>query len=302
LRLLWRLIKIAAAAAHFDAMDCTRMPMEPALIFNTGLGLMFLLGLRHGFDPDHIAMIDAMAYRAFGQRPLLAPWTGTLFALGHGLAVTAIAVGLGAWTTGVALPALAQTVLDWLPTTLLVLVGAVNLHGLLRRRAYTPRGWKSRFLPRRLQTSSHPLAIFGVGVLFALVFDTATQAAAWGVAAGSDPGSGAAAGAHAGGAMALLAGLAFTLGMVITDTLDGHIVVRLLRQASGAASMAAHRRRIGWVVVVMSFALAAYDIATRWRPHVELGDLALTIIGATLVGSALVAYTVARRQADNRIA
>jgi high-affinity nickel-transport protein len=270
--------------------------MEPALLFNTGLGLMFLLGLRHGFDPDHIAMIDAMAYRAFGQRPRLAPWTGTLFALGHGLAVTAIAVGLGAWTSGVTLPAPVRIVLDWLPTALLALVGAVNLHGLLRRHAYAPRGWKSRFLPRRLQASSHPLAIFGVGVLFALVFDTATQAAAWGVAAGSG------ADAHAGGAMALLAGLAFTLGMVITDTVDGHIVVRLLRQAASAAGMAAHRRRIGWVVVVMSFALAAYDIATRWRPHVELGDLALTIIGATLAGSALVAYTLARRQAGRRIA
>jgi len=272
--------------------------MEPALIFNTGLGLMLLLGLRHGFDPDHIAMIDAMTYRAFGQRPLLAPWTGTLFALGHGLAVTAIAVGLGAWTSGVALPVLAQTVLDWLPTALLVVVGAVNLRGLLRQRAFTPRGWKSRFLPRRLQASSHPLAVFGIGVLFALVFDTATQAAAWGVAAKS----GAAAGPHAGSAMALLAGLAFTLGMVITDTVDGRIVVRLLRQAAGDAGMAAYRRRIGWVVVVMSFALAAYEIATRWRPHAELGDLPMTIIGATLVGSVLVAYILARRQTGSRIA
>jgi hypothetical protein len=35
---------------------------------------------------------------------------------------------------------------------------------------------------------------------------------------------------------------------------------------------------------------------------VELGDLALTIIGAALVGSALVAYTVARRQVGGRIA
>lgn len=271
--------------------------MEPALIFNTGLGLMFLFGLRHGFDPDHIAMIDSMAYRAFSQHPQVAPWTGTLFALGHGLAVTAIAVGLGAWTSGVALPALVQTVLDALPTVLLVAVGAINLRALLQRRAFTPRGWKSRFLPRRLQGSSHPLAIAGVGVLFALVFDTATQAAAWGVAAKS----GADASAGPGPMMALLAGLAFTLGMVITDTLDGRIVVRLLRQASGGAGLAAHRRRIGWVVVLMSFALAAYEIATRWQPHVELGELPMSLIGAALVASALVAYTIARKRTAQAI-
>jgi len=266
--------------------------MDLTFLLNTSLGLMFLLGLRHGFDPDHIAMIDSMTYRAFGQRPLLAPWTGTLFALGHGLAVTAIAVGLGAYTSGVVLPPLVQTVLDWLPTALLILVGAVNLRGLLRRQDFAPRGWKTRFVPRRLQASSHPLAIVGVGVLFALVFDTATQAAAWGYAAKP----GAAAGAGLGPMLALLAGLAFTLGMMITDTIDGHIVVRLLRQASSRAGIAVHRRRIGWVVVVMSFALAAYEIATRWRPLVELGELPMTIIGCTLVGSALVAYTIARRR------
>ena len=96
--------------------------------------------------------------------------------------------------------------------------------------------------------------------------------------------------------LALLAGLAFTLGMMITDTIDGHIVVRLLRQASSRTGTAVHRRRIGWIVVVMSFALAAYEIATRWRPNVALGELPMTIIGATLVGSALVAYTIARKR------
>jgi len=271
--------------------------MDPTLLFNTGLGLMFLLGLRHGFDPDHIAMIDSMTYRAFGQRPRLAPWTGTLFALGHGLAVTAIAVGLGAYAGGLVLPAPVQAILDWLPTLLLLLVGASNLRDLLRRRDFAPRGWKSRFVPRRLHERSHPLAIFGVGVLFALVFDTATQAAAWGYAAGV----GTDAGVHAGGTMALLAGLAFTLGMVITDTLDGHIVARLLRQASSRAGIAVHRRRIGWIIVLMSFSLAAHELATRWRPGFELGELPMTLIGCTLVGSALIAYALARRHTGTRL-
>ena len=45
--------------------------MEAALLPIPGLSLMFMLGLRHGFDPDHIAIIDSMAYRALGERPRL---------------------------------------------------------------------------------------------------------------------------------------------------------------------------------------------------------------------------------------
>jgi high-affinity nickel permease len=38
--------------------------MEPA-----GLLLMLMLGLRHGFDPDHIAIIDGVAVRYTATKP-----------------------------------------------------------------------------------------------------------------------------------------------------------------------------------------------------------------------------------------
>lgn len=34
----------------------------------SGLGLLFVLGLRHGFDPDHIAVIDGLTLRAEQRR------------------------------------------------------------------------------------------------------------------------------------------------------------------------------------------------------------------------------------------
>ena len=166
--------------------------MEPALLPIPGLSLMFMLGLRHGFDPDHIAIIDSMAYRALGERPRLAPWTGTLFAL---------------------------------------------------------------------------------------VFDTATQAAAWGYAAT----------VNAGSATALIAGLAFTAGMVVTDSADGRLMVRLLRSASGQADAAAYRRGIGWAVVVMSYSMALYQITTMLRPTAEVDELALTVVGCGLFLGLLIA-------------
>jgi high-affinity nickel-transport protein len=48
----------------------------------SGILLMFMLGLRHGFDPDHIAIIDGVSVRYAATKPLLAKWTGTLFAAG----------------------------------------------------------------------------------------------------------------------------------------------------------------------------------------------------------------------------
>lgn len=259
------------------------------LLPTSGLSLMFMLGLRHGFDPDHIAMIDSLAYRSLEQRPRLAPWMGTLFALGHGLAVTAIAVALGAFAGGLALPDPVRTTLDWLPTLLLIVVGSLNLRALLRPRAYRPQGWKTPFIPASLRGNSHPLAIVLVGILFALVFDTATQAAAWGYAMA----------ASGGGQAALMAGLAFTTGMVVTDTADGRLMVRLLRQASGRSGAAAYRRRVGWGVVLVSYAMAAYAIAIHWWPQVELGDLGLTMAGCALVLAVLLAGAwLARRRPD----
>lgn len=268
--------------------------MDTALLPLPGLSLMFMLGLRHGFDPDHIAIIDSMVYRALDERPRLAPWTGTLFALGHGLAVTAIAVVLGAFAGGIALAPALRAVLDWLPTLLLILVGTLNLRDLLRVDTYRPKGWKTLFVPLRWRNSSHPLAMFGTGVLFALVFDTATQAAAWGYAAT----------ANAGSVTALVAGLAFTAGMVITDSADGRLMVRLLRGASGQAdaAVAAYRRRIGWTVVLMSYAMALYQIATRLRPDVELDELAFTALGCALFVGLLVACALLARLARKRAA
>lgn len=266
---------------EFSALKCNRLAkdrqMDEVFLPTSGLWLMFALGLRHGLDPDHIAMIDNMTYRLAARPSRIVAWSGTLFALGHGLAVTAIAVALGAFAGGLALPAALRLLLDWLPTALLLLVGTLNLRELLAPGAYRPRGWKTGLLPQRLRDSSHPLSIVLVGVVFALVFDTATQAAAWGYAAK----------AGGGAQMALLAGLCFTAGMVITDTADSRLVTRLLR--GDARRAGAYRRGVGWAVVLMSYAMAAYEIGVYFQPGAELDDLAMSIIGGTLLAAVLAA-------------
>src|SRR5688500_7016562 len=54
--------------------------------------LVFLLGLKHGMDPDHLVTIDGMARFNAVRRPRLSRWSGLLFSLGHGAVVTLVAV------------------------------------------------------------------------------------------------------------------------------------------------------------------------------------------------------------------
>lgn len=255
--------------------------MDADLISLSGFMLMFVLGLRHGLDPDHIACIDGLTWRTIDHNRDLAPWVGTLFAIGHGLLVTGIAVGVNQLSRGIHVPGTAVAVFGWIPTLLLLLVGTLNLRRLLSpHRHYRPTGWKLRLIPRRLREHSNPLAIVLIGVLFATVFDTATQASAWGYVATNNGGILAAAGA----------GLTFTLGMIITDTLDGRLLCRIVRRADGEAAGRRYRRVLGWLIVALSYGVAAYNIAKALVPSIELGETGYSMVGAALVACVVVTW------------
>ena len=249
--------------------------MEAELISFSGLVLMFVLGLRHGLDPDHIACIDGLTWRALNHEHAHAHWIGTLFAIGHGLLVTAIAVGVSQLTDSISVPAILVLIFGWIPTVLLLLVGTLNLRLLLRTdSSFAPTGWKLKLIPQRLRNQSSPWAVVVIGVLFATVFDTATQASAWGYVA-SNKGGGLLA--------AFLAGIVFTVGMVITDTLDGRLICRISRGTDGPAEGRRFRRSLGWLIVAISYGVAAYNIGKAWLPAIELDDLAFSLAGFSLI-------------------
>jgi len=245
--------------------------MEQGSLQVSGLVLMLLLGLRHGLDPDHIACIDSLTWRSINHRH--AKWVGTFFALGHGLLVTVIAVLVSALSRQLEIPGTWAAVMDWVPTLLLILVGTLNLRSLTSSQPYQPAGWKMRLVPRHLRDSSKAWTVLAVGVLFAAVFDTATQASAWGFVASNKSG---------GVFEALIAGLAFTAGMVVTDTIDGRIVYRLSAGDSLQRAGASYRRKLGWLIVGMSYSVAAYNILKAVFPAIELSEFAFTAAGGSL--------------------
>ena len=268
------------------------MPLTDPSIVQPALGLMFILGLRHGLDPDHIAVIDNIVFRTVETRPRLARWAGTLFAIGHSVSVAIVAIGVSLVAGWFAVPPWIGAVMEWMVVLLLLLVGSLNLSALLRRGRYTPVGWRAALLPASLRASTHPLAVVAIGMIFGLVFDTATQATAWGAAASTMGGLAAA---------ASVAGM-FAMGMILSDTIDSQIVGRLLLAGSGTDLAVRYRRSVGWVIVTLSFGMAGHALAGLIGYPVDFGDTVVTILGAsaaTLVIALLASGRVRRAARDN---
>ena len=185
------------------------------------LTLAVALGLRHGVDPDHLAVIDGLSR----VRP--SRWNGVLFAIGHGLLVTLLAVGVGGL--------LARSIGPYAPW-LLILLGAINLWRLRKPVTHRHRGFS------RIARSS-PLLL---GILFGAGFETASQLSALVLAADINP---------------WLLGLMFSAGMMLVDGMDGYLASRTQSQAiAGGRRALRASRSLGIFVVVFSFGLGGAEL------------------------------------------
>jgi high-affinity nickel-transport protein len=261
-----------------------------ALLVGTGL-TAYTLGLRHAFDADHISAIDNTTRMLMGggrRRPLT---VGFWFSLGHSSVVFALtfllALGVRALSGEVTHSGSSlHTVAGWVGTgvsgTFLYLIAAINLvilAGIVRvlgemrsgrldeaalERHLLARGLMSRVLGRFARGVRAPRDMYGIGVLFGLGFDTASEVALLLLAAG-------AAGAHLPVTAVLCLPILFAAGMSLLDTLDGGF----MSLAYGWAFTSPLRRIFyNLVITGLSVAVAAL-IAT-----VELGGLLAEHLGA----------------------
>jgi len=162
-------------------------------------------------------------------------------------------------------------ILDWLPGLMLILVGLLNLQMLRKKDNYRPAGIRSSFIPARFKNSSNPLAIVFIGILFAMVFDTNTQAAAWAYTATSRLST----------LNALFLGLSFSAGMITTDTLDSRILFMLMQKSSGNSAALSYRRKLGWIIVFVSLVVGLYKMLSHFVPALEIPESTLTWVGVT---------------------
>ena len=250
-----------------------------------------VLGMRHGVDADHLAAIDAMTRCNAQARPALARRTGVWFSLGHGAVVMLVAQAVAATAHAWNAPAWLEPFGAWASITMLVLLGVLNLVAW-QRTAPGARvdltGWRSRVFDGALRACSRR-AVMGVGVLFALSFDTVTQAAlmaATGIAH------------HGLAAVALLAG-AFAAGMILTDGLNGWWVARLIQRPGAGAAAASRVMCIA--VSLVSLGTAAIGAAAQMSGSAATwadahGPWIAGAIVAIMAGSFALGLLLARRE------
>jgi len=230
----------------------------------TGLAaLVFALGLRHGFDPDHLVAIDGLT------RTSKSRWCGLFFSLGHGVAVTLIGVAVAIAATEWQAPAWLEQTGTAISTGVLLLLGILNLLAVLRTPAGSRVvliGLRGRWLTERLAGASHPAVIASVGAAFAVSFDTVSHALAFSLTGAT----------MAGALFAAVLGLVFTAGMVLTDVVNGLWVARMM---SGAAVAS---RWMSGVVAFLCLSMAALALSEHALPAFVLsaGTIALiSVVG-----------------------
>ncbi|GIM46350.1 nickel/cobalt efflux system [Collibacillus ludicampi] len=232
--------------------------------------LVFVLGLRHGLDADHLACIDGLTRYNWRMNSPIARWVGTLFSFGHGLVVASVAVILGLFIKNFQFPDYFDTVVTWVSITSLFMIGTLNILNLIRTKStesdFELRGIKGKFIPRIARETTNPFLVILIGGVFAMAADTVSQTSVWALATGNS-------GSH----MPLILGLTFMIGMMTTDTIDSWVTYRMISQSSKLGQSAS--RVMGWVIVALAYGVSFYEALTFFYPEAELD---FEIVGAIL--------------------
>lgn len=223
-----------------------RLDLGSAGVLGVGVGLTaYLLGVRHAFDADHIAVIDNTTRKLVGDGTP-AVGTGFWFSLGHSsvVLVASVLLALGVQSVAGVIQdgdSSAASVLGLVGTLVaggfLLVIGAMNMvavvgiakvlrgmrSGELDEAALEHhlhnRGFMARVLGRFTRRVSKPWHLYPVGLLMGLGFDTATQVGLLVLIAGS------AAFVLPWYAIVVLPVL-FMAGMSLFDTADGVLMTR----------------------------------------------------------------------------
>lgn len=233
--------------------------MSPTDLPRDFLGMacvVLLLGLKHGLDADHLAAIDGLACHNAPTRPRLARLSGALFSLGHGVVVVGVAMAVSLLAEAWRAPRWLEALGAWVSIGVLTLLALVNIAAVLKtpgNEVARLSGWRSGAFTRLLRARS-PLMVMGVGTLFALSFDTMSQAALFAVTATQ----------FGGWQPALLLALLFTAGMLVTDGINGWWISRLIHSSERTARVAS--RVVALAVSGVGLLTAGLTLAARFDP------------------------------------
>ena len=208
------------------------------------LALVCMLGVRHGFDADHIAVVDGMTRaRQLHGSYWTARLVGAQFALGH--AATILLASLLLHGQSATLPAWLDGIGLVISTCFLLAIAASNFAHAWRPPdgSVRPCGLIALVLRRLNGQHLHPAL---VGMAFALSFDSLAQAAFF-ASRGSQ---------FSGISAVVLLAVAFGLGMLVADAANGALLNWF---ASRSDRLARHASRVssGFIALIALFTAAA---------------------------------------------
>jgi high-affinity nickel-transport protein len=240
--------------------------------------LVFILGLRHGLDADHLACIDGLTRYNWRQGRVTARWVGTLFSFGHGLIVATVGVILAMVSKQFRFPDYFDTIVTWISVISLFIIGTLNIYNLLCANSvdkeFEIQGIKGRFIPKIARETTNPFIIVLIGAVFALAADTVSQTSVWAVAAG-----------HASGHLPVILGLIFMVGMMLTDTIDCLVTYRMISQSNKLGQSAS--KIMGWVIVVLAYGVSIYEAIDYFFPKI---DVDFEIVGVVIFAFVLLSF------------
>jgi len=253
------------------------------------LALVFVWGARHGFDADHLATIDGLTRYNTRRNPAIARYCGSLFSLGHGTVVVLVAVVVSTLADGWKVPAWLDDAGTWISIAFLTALAFVNLRAVLQtpiHQVVAPAAGPKGQLLARFQHTGHPLLVAGVGALFALSFDTLSQAALFALTASQ----------FGGWEHGLILGLTFMLGMLVCDGLNGWWIAHLIRRTDRTAAIAS--RVMGLTIAGIALTVAGFGMAKYLSPAVEAwSEGSELLFGLAVIGAVVVSFVVAMRLA-----
>jgi nickel/cobalt transporter (NiCoT) family protein len=204
--------------------------------------LTYGLGLRHGFDADHIAAIDNVTRKLMqdGKRPL---GVGLFFSLGHSTVVAGLSIAIAASATALRgqldlFKAIGGTIGSLVSALFLLCIAGTNIavftavYRVLKtvrngghiadaalESTPTSGGLLARIFGRLFRLIDHSWQMYPLGFLFGLGFDTATEIGLLGISATQ-----ATKGLSAWSILVFPA--LFTAGMTLVDTTEGILMLR----------------------------------------------------------------------------
>lgn len=215
--------------------------------------MSLLLGVRHGFDLDHIATIDAIT--SSSKEKSFSRWSGCLFSLGHGIVITLISIVIGVGLFKGSIPSWLQGLGTAISLFFLSLFGLLGLYNIFfsKKEGASHHGIKSLIAKKITAKTNSTSSTILIGALFALSFDTISQVALFSLSASI----------LSGWKLSLLLGTLFTIGMMVSDGVNGFVISYVIQRAKQSSMILS--KGLGALISLFSLIIAAITILNMLR-------------------------------------